>query len=175
MIARVKYRNVTFFDVAINTFIIDHSEIVEFHSGKVLCAITDSASVLEVNSNRIILDSLNKSKTINGIEFLQDRILRFQPPYLLVYSKSPQKYAILDCNKNCIISETHQFGKHIFGEYIVDGVGDSEFIRVRCILINKEILKFNLSGLSNWLDGSIEKTIRYQSFVEYMKTHWSAH
>lgn len=164
MKAKVKYRNVTFFDVAIDSFIIDHSDIAEFHSGKVLCTIIDSASVLEVNSNRIILDSLNRSKTINGFEFLQDRILRFQPPYLLVYSKSPQRYALLDCKKNCIISDTHQFGKYIFNEYIVDGVGDSEFIKVRSILINKEILKFNLSDLNNWLDGNIEKPYQVSEF-----------
>lgn len=161
-------KNITYFSINKNALIENRRVIRNIITNEIISEIEDASRIICINSEIIILDSLNKGYKTNTSLLLNERIIDIKNNYLLVYSKSPQFYAIYNSELKIVFEERHNFGKHIFGKCIVSGIGESEFINTRIIPDNKTISSFPLSTLGTWLDGAVEKP--YQ-VVEFFGIH----
>ena len=157
--------NITSFSLSQEAFIENRKIIKNIFTNEVISEIEDASKLVHFKNEIIVLDSLNRAYKLNGKLFLKDRILDISNHYILTYSKSPQYYAIYNFDLNIIFYDLHNFGRNIFNDLIVDGIGDSTFITTRNIPRNKILSLFSLVLLGTWQDGATAKEFQVAEFA----------
>ncbi|HBG69278.1 MAG: hypothetical protein A2W93_02210 [Bacteroidetes bacterium GWF2_43_63] len=171
----MKYRiiqtGINFFDLEINLMISNRKNILSIDTHLELTSIEDASKILSFNNEVVVLDSLNNGFLVGNGKFLQERILSYVNPFLLVYNKNPQYYAVYNKNLELILKDVHNFGRTLISSYIIDGIGASSNIRISNLNELEKTSAFPLYSLGTWPDGAVEKPYQVNEFCGiYNKT-----
>ncbi len=163
--------NIVWFDSSNNLIVKTNGNITTFDD-KQLGKIEDARKVFIIENEIIVLNSLNQAFSLKtAIPFLTgQRISLITEKYLLTYEKStPRSYRVYLNNKKSLIYEQNEpFGRNIFGDLAVDGIGNSELISIKNLADNYSYT-FNLSELDKYQNNSLNSNFEVMEFFDVYK------
>ena len=129
----------------------------------------DSRQVFVVDNDFIVLNSLNQSFYLKTGEpfFNEQRISKVDEKYILTYiKKTPRIYQVyLKHNRQLLDEQTKSYGQHIFGDLIIEGLGNSESIIVKNLRLGNTICSFKISELNKYYNESKNYKLEVSEFA----------